>query len=698
MSRTFLLEVGCEEIPARMIPDALRQLEEGMRAELARARVPAEEVRALGSLRRLAVLARELPERQPDEEVLVIGPAVAAAFDSQGRPTRAATGFAAAQGVGVEDLARIPRSRGEHVAVRRRVPGRETAEILAEVVPRLLASLRFPKTMRWGERPERFVRPVRWIVALLGSRPLDLGWAGVRAEPHTRGHRRRGSPRLGIPAAEAYPDRLREAGVLVDPAERRAELERQLRSAVEENGERLVEDRELVETVVHLVERPLVIRGSFDPGFLRLPEEVLRTSLRHHQKCFSVRSRDGRLSNTFVAVADAETDPDGTIRKGNEWVLRARLADARFFWTEDVKRPLAERCEGLERVIFHKDLGSYRDKVDRLLVLCEEMGRDFPVRPAELREACRLAKCDLTTRLVGEFPELQGVLGGVYAAAAGLPAAVCEAIYDQYLPRGLEDPSPRQLEGAVLGIADRIDTLTGLFLAGEIPSGSRDPFGLRRAAQGIFKILVDKEMRFSLGRWTGRSLELHRLGAGRDRSEIAAALLQFLRERLAFVLAARGLAADTVEAVLRATADDPVDALRRGTALQAIRTDPEFEAVAVGFKRVRNILHGQAPAPLDPAGLREPAERGLLDRFLRARERIDAGLGRGDYGEVLREAAGMRGAIDRFFAEVLVMAEAEEVRRNRIGLLQGLAGLFLRIADFSCMEIRDRSGPGGIGG
>jgi glycyl-tRNA synthetase beta chain len=690
MSGSFLLEVGCEEIPARMMPGTLEQLRQGWGEALQRERIAADRIRVLGTSRRLVVLAEGMPERQPDAEVQVTGPAVGAAFDDDGRPTRAAIGFAAAQGVAVEDLHRVRRSKGEHVAARKQVRGRASHEILAELIPALLGSLNFPKAMRWGAGDTRFVRPVRWIVARFDAQPLDLSWAGVLAGSDSRGHRRAGSRPVPIDAIGSFSDRLRQEGIWLDPDERRDEIERQLREAAAAAGGTLVEDPELLGTVSYLVEQPLVIRGEFGPEFLELPEEVLRTSMRHHQKCFSIRGTDGRLCNGFLAVADAGGDPDGIIRRGNEWVLRARLADARFFWEEDLKVPFADRCRELERVTFHKELGSYHHKAERLGALADELARNQDVGADDLRTACRLGKCDLTSHLVGELPELQGIMGGLYARQSGLPDPVCDAIYDQYLPRSLDDPCPRGLEGALFAVADRIDTLAGMFLLGEIPTGSRDPFGLRRAAQGICKIGIDKEIEMILDPWVERALALHRRSPARG--EIAAvqsALLGFLRERLAFVLVSKGFAADTVEAVLRAGADNPIDSYRRTAALDAIRTDREFEAVAIGFKRVRNILSGQPEVECDAAALKEPAEKNLFERYVKARDRIDDQLGQRDYPAVLNEVASMRSAIDQFFDDVLVMTEDQSVRRNRIGLLQRLSGLFLRIADFSCMEIAE---------
>ncbi|MCZ6671267.1 MAG: glycine--tRNA ligase subunit beta [Acidobacteria bacterium] len=687
MKGSFLLEIGCEEIPARMISGALDQLRTGIRESISRERLAVGEIRTLGTPRRLAVLVEGLPERQPDREIVVTGPACRVAYDSGGRPTRAAIGFAKAQGVRVEELQRVAWAREEHVVVRKRVEGKETGEILIDLIPRVLSSLTFPKTMRWGEGKTRFVRPVRWIVALLGSRPLNLAWAGVNSKPRSHGHRRLGSPVIRVENSKDFCGRLRAKGILLDPEERRTELRRQLESLSGSAKGTLVEDKELFETVIFLVERPLVILGTFGEEFLRLPEEILRISLRHHQKSFSVRGADGRLRNLFLAVADADADPDGTIRRGNEWVLRARLADARFFWEEDLKSPLEARCEGLKRVTFHKDLGSYHDKMERLVVLCTALGREHEVGEEILRTASRLAKCDLTTHLVGEFPELQGIMGGLFARQTNHPQAVCDAIYDQYLPRSFEDPCPRSAEGAILGIVDRLDTLCGMFLLGQIPSGSRDPFGLRRAAQGLCKISLEKSLGVSFRRLVEYNAALHRAGlGGADREKRIESLLHFLRERLAFVLVARGHAADAVEAVLRAGADEPVDCEARVSALEKIRTDPDFEALAIGFKRVRNILAGQAEISWNPDAPRAGAESALKDKVMEVETGMESMLEGKDYSSLLRLLASTRGAIDRFFDEVLVMDKDESVRNNRIGLLQRLSGLFLRVADLSCME------------
>ncbi len=688
MIKTFLLEIGCEEIPARMIPPAVDQLREGFRNELQLHHVPPVKVEVFATPRRLAVIIQGLPDRQPDRETQVTGPTVTSAFDASGEPTQAASGFARAQGVRVEDLVRVKRSRGEHVAVRKKIPGREIGDILASLIPGLIDSLNFAKTMRWGNGEHRFVRPVRWIVARMDSRLLEFSWAGVDSSTESRGHRRKGSRPLPIRSAGVYLKVLRRAGILPDSRERRAEIERQLAEAARQMKGIPVEDEELLETVTFLVERPLVIPGRFAKEFLDLPDEVLRTALRYHQKCFSLLDGEGKMLNGFLAVADAEADPQGTIRRGNEWVLAARLADAQFFWKEDRKTSLEARCRKLDRITFHKELGSYQDKTERMLILCERLAAGDRMVVEDLRTACRFAKADLTSHLVGEFPELQGTMGGLFAHKEGYPEAVSEAIYDQYLPRALGGTVPRSLVGALLGIADRLDTLTGLFHLGEEPSGSKDPFGLRRAAQGICKIAIELDLDLDLVDLVDESLKLQTSpSASGDPQGTRRRILEFFRERLAHVLGTYGHSKDEVEATLRSGAWNPRDAHSRAAALGMIRPDPDFEALAVAFKRVRNILQGQPEAKVTAEHFREPAEKDLFEAFQKIHVQVEKDLRERDYPEALRRIASMRGVIDRFFDKVLVMSKEAVIRRNRLALLQAVSNMFLEIADFSCMEI-----------
>ncbi len=705
---TFLLEISTEEIPARMIDGALRDLGRSVLQEIEAAGLLAatgaaasSRLRSFGTPRRLAVEVTGILDRQPDAEQEAIGPSVTIAYDARGTPTRAAEGFARAQGATVAELRTIATPKGDCIAVRRLVRGRAAGEVLAELVPEVLGRMTFPKMMRWGSGTFRFVRPVHGLVALLERDEVPLTFAGVRAGRATSGHRQRGGAPIVIDDPRRYVERLREAMVLADPAERGRAIERGLEEQARASGGRVAAppgappgatgDPALLAEVTHLVEWPLVIAGEIDAAFLDLPEEILVTAMRHHQKFFALRAESGRLLNRFLAVANASEDRTGAIRRGYEWVLRARLVDARFFHDEDRKAPLRRHAEGLGRVTFHERLGSYAGKLDRMATVADGLLPAFAAAGLRLdagtvREAVQLCKADLTTQIVKEFPELEGIVGGLYAAADGASAQVAEAIREHYLPRGVDDPLPSGAAGAVVSLADRLDTQAGIFLLGIVPTGSRDPYGLRRSVLGACRILIDKGIHLKLSETLDAALAGYAAAQVSEAIPAAAAraaLLEFYRGRLEHLGETAGLRPDSVRAALGAGADDPCDAWLRMKALDAARDGAGFEALALAHKRIKNILSGQQPQDLHRNDLREKAELGL-DRAVReAGPALEAALRTHDYAEALRTIARLRGDLERFFDEVLVMAPEPAVRAARLALLQSIADLFLRVGDFS---------------
>jgi glycyl-tRNA synthetase beta chain len=708
--RTFLLEIGTEEIPARMIPAALEALAQGVRERAIAAGLAAGAARPLGTPRRLAFLLEDVPGSAPDREVEVTGPPVSAAYDAQGRPTRAAEGFARAQGGTVETLRRVTTPRGECVALRRTVSGRGAAAILAEAAPEAAGALVFPKTMRWGSGEHRFVRPVHWIVALLDEAVVDFSFLGIRSGRATRPHRLRGPEPVALPRASDYVAFLEAQGVMVDPRSRRRRIADGLLAAARDAGGRVATppgsapgpggeaDPELLDEVTHLVEWPTVLRGGFDRDLLELPGEILLTSMRHHQKDFAIQGDKGLL-HSFLVVANVPADPDGIVRRGNEWVLRARLSDARFFYNEDRRKPLEAFGAGLERVAFHARLGSYREKTARIGRLLDPLLQAFAASgagadAAAVRRAAALCKNDLCTQVVSEFPELEGITGGLYARADGLGEPVFEALYDHYLPRSLEDAAPRRPEGAILSLADRLDTQAGLFLIGEAPTGSRDPYGLRRSVQGACRILLERSVRVDLRLLLGAALEGYAGGAvanAAPRDEALASLLEFWRARQEHLAAEAGVPGDVVRAALEAGAFDPHDGRRRMQAVAAFRRTPGFDDLAAAHKRIRNILSGQsAGAAFDPAHLREADERALAQAHAAARPVVLEARQRQEYGRALEAIAALREPLDRFFKGVMVMSEDRALRANRLALLRDLAALFLEVADFGTLAPASR--------
>jgi len=683
----FLLEVRCEEIPANALPAAREQLVARFGAELAEAGMAGCAVSALSTARRLVVHVGGLPERQADREEEVTGPPVRAAFTPDGTPLPAAVGFAKAHGVAVDALRTVKGPKGEVIAATRRIAGRATPEVIGAIAERAVAGLHFPKRMRWGAGGIDFVRPVHGVVALFGQKRLDtvvpVTLFGVAAGSVTVGHRVIAPAPVELAGAAglpAYLQAMAAAGVLVDAGARRALLAERTAALASEVGCEVRPDPALVAELVELVEHPGAVRGAIEARFLDLPEEVLITTLRHHQKTL-VLARDGRVAPHFIAVCDRADDPQGLVRQGNEWVCGARLADAAFFFAHDRETPLAERAIGLSKLVFHQSLGSFAAKSDAIDRLASSPPFTAVVgeRAAELRRAVMLAKADLTTALVGEFAELQGVIGGIYARLDGEPEAVWEAIYDQYQPAGAEGRVPRGVVGAVLGVADRLDTLAGMFAIGEVPTGSKDPFALRRAALAAVRICAEAPLALDLRAAIGEALEVRN-----GRPDTVATLEEFVRERARFYLAgAGGVAGEVADAVLAARWGVMPDDLARARALDAVRQQPAFAQLAVAFKRVRNILAKNPAGGGAAADLVEPAERELDAAVAAAGRLAEDGAAAGDYPAAFTHLAALAAPLDRFFTDVLVMCEDEALRHARLALLSRIEARFLRLADLS---------------
>ena len=638
MSLPFLLEIGAEEIPDWMIPGAL----ENLRLLFEKLEIPHESVALDATPRRLVLRAEGLPARMADTEERVTGPAKSA-------PSKAVAGFARKQGVKAEDLSIETTAKGEYYSFLKKVPGRAVKDILAEALPGVILGIYFPKTMYWtAKNGPRFIRPIRWLVALLGDEIVPFEIAGVRSGALTSGHRRLGAREIVVTTAD-YAERLRDHHVTLSAAERREKIRSELA------GVRVKPDAALLETLVYLTEYPATIRGSFDRDFLTLPEEVLITVMRHHQKYFSVEDAAGNLAPEFVAVMNIPTDSEGFVKRGNERVLRARFNDARFFWETDRKKSLEERKADLAHVTFQAKLGSYLEKTERTVALARELGGD-----ADALRAAELAKCDLTTELVKEFTELQGVVGGLYARAEGEPEPVWQAIYDHYKPVSMEDSIPRSQAGRVVALADKLDTLRGCFGVGLIPTGSRDPFALRRAAQGVVKILVEGRIEIPL---------LDVIGGDE-------ALRAFFEDRVKFYFKdARGFRYDEVNAAMARGWSNLVDLESRLERLAALRTTPDFEPLAAGFKRIRNILEQakfSGAGAVDESLLEPGPERELYDEYRRiAGQPIESVISR------------LRPKVDLFFDKVLVNAPDAKIRLNRLMLVSALFREFSTMADLS---------------
>jgi glycyl-tRNA synthetase beta chain len=683
----FLLEIGLEEIPARMIASAEAELGKRITDLLARQRLLGDgaTVTTFSTPRRLAVLVEGVVAAQTDSEEQLTGPSWNIAF-KDGTATKAAEAFAKKAGVDVSALAKVTTAKGEYVGATIRRKGVAAQEVLAAEVPKEVLSLYWAKNMYWrAGKPERFVRPVRWVVALLDSEVVSIEIAGIAAGNASRGHRiLHGDDPVLIASARDYEETLRGAKVVVNVAERRQiirkALDKQTRTVA---GARWREDEALVETVVHLTEWPAVILGNFESEYLALPEEVLVTVMRDHQKYFAVEDASGKLAPHFLAVLNTEVDEEGgaIIRHGNARVLRARFKDARFFWDFDQKIPLADRLESLKNVTFQKELGSYAWKTEQNVRVARELTADAHAAgvlfdEAALLKAVELAKTDLTTELVKEFTELQGVIGGLYAEHQGLGSKAARAIYDQYTPASIEDAIPRTVEGQLLGLADRIHTIVAMFGIGMAPTGSKDPFALRRAANSIVKTLAESQLPLSL------SAVLH--AAGPWNEEVAA----FLRERLNFYLKdVRGFAYDVVNSVLAAGADDVRDAIARAEAVTAVRGSEDFAAVSAAFKRIKNILK-QAEEKNIPIGSAAavklaPEAQQLFDAAAFLAPRVAKLRHDRAYEAALSQIATVRPVVDSFFDKVMVLDPDETVRGANLALIDEVLRSFSGIAEFS---------------
>jgi glycyl-tRNA synthetase beta chain len=706
----FLLEIGLEEIPARMIAGAEAELGKRVADLLTRERLLSEAalVTTYSTPRRLAALVQGVHGKQADTEEKLTGPSWKVAFKDD-TPTAPAEAFAKKAGVAVGALEKVITPKGEYVGATVKRPGRTAQEIFASDLPKEVLAIYWAKNMYWrAGKPERFVRPVRWVVALLDSEIVPLEIAGIAAGNASRGHRvLHGEAPVAIASAAEYKEALRSAHVVVDAAERRQTIRKALDAATRTvEGARWREDEALVETVVHLTEWPAVILGNFEAEYLALPEEVLVTVMRDHQKYFAIEGADGKLAPHFLAVLNTQVDAEGEaiIRHGNARVLRARFKDARFFWDFDQKVKLEDRVESLKNVTFQKELGSYAWKTEQNVETAKRLHTSLAragtvhCHQGALEAATFLAKADLTTELVKEFTELQGVIGGLYARAQGLGERVALAIYEQYTPASVEDEIPVSVEGQLLGLADRIQTIVAMFGIGNAPTGSKDPFALRRAANAIVKILAESELPLTLS----DVLSAAAGEAGGDPSQpsearmghpgVVGQVAAFLRERLHFYLKdVCGFAYDVVNAVLAAGADDVRDAMARARALRDVRgaknESGDFAAISAAFKRIKNILRqaeekGFAVGTAEGGNLAPEAQQ-LADAAAALAPQVAALREQRNYGEALAAIATLRPTVDRFFDKVMVLDSDAAVRGANLGLIDGVLRGFSGIADFS---------------
>jgi len=681
MAKDLLLEIGTEEIPAKFMPGALKQLAEVAAAKFDDRRITYERIQTFGTPRRLTIFVSQLSERQSDKHSENKGPALKIAFDESGAPTKAAQGFARGQGVDVSQLV----TKDGYIFAAVHEAGQPTERLLPELLPEIVTALAFPKSMRWGSLDIRFVRPIRWLVALFGSAVIPFSLAGITAGNTSYGHRFLSKGPVMIESADEYFVKMTDNHVMIDQSLRRQTIRDQVEKLALEQGGTAIIDEDLLDEVVYLVEYPTALCGRFEDKYLALPPEAVITPMREHQRYFPVFSQDGALLPVFITVRNGGPDHIDIVRHGNERVLKARLADARFFFEEDKKIPLAERVSKLKAIVFQEGLGTLFDKVVRMERLAVFIAQRMGVASEELahiERSAHLAKADLGTGMVFEFTELQGVMGREYAKISGEDPAVADAIFEHYLPRFAGDILPQATAGRMVGIADKLDNIVATFSRGLIPSGSQDPFALRRQALGIVNILINARYHLSLGAMIQEAMDLLGISEPVRRTELLAELQEFFRLRLKNILTDEGMRYDLVDSILAVQTDDVYDSWLRAKALALAGGSASMQTAVQALNRAGNLAKN---APLgtviDPALFESDVEQALYQAYIKADREITAMVAGENYGGVFQVMADLAVPIDAFFGKVMVMVEVIPVRDNRLALLKAITGLTSQIAD-----------------
>lgn len=686
----LLFEIGTEEIPAGYIEPALGQLKAEFGRKAAELKIDHGTVQTLGTPRRLALIVRDVAVKQEDIREELLGPSKKAAFDAEGNMTKAAVGFARSKGVDVSALQVVETEKGEYLMAVREAKGSDTVRLLPDLLQSLIVGLSFPKSMRWGSNQLTFARPIQWLVALFGQKVVAMSHEGIEAGNLTRGHRFLANDQFVLQGAASYIDQLAEKHVFVDPAKRREEVMTEIKQAVADSedlpGGRVAIDEDLVDTVNNLVEKPFGICGVFDEKFLQLPAEVLITSMRVNQKYFPVVDDNGELLPGFVAVNNTGVNDAATTRKGHQRVLRARLEDALFFFNSDSDIRLEDRIDKLQGIIFQAKLGTMLEKNERLVKLVRILAEK--VDPSLIEESCRaalLCKTDLLSDMVGEFPSLQGIMGGAYALHDGEKPSVATAIKEHYMPKRAGADIPATDTGALLALADRFDTLVGCFGIGQVPTGTADPFGLRRISLAILHIIEGRGYTLSLREIVHKALALYgdKVDGG---SETVAAILKFIRGRFANDCISRGFAGEVVDAAVSVTFDDVNDCLLRLDAILQISREPNFKILAASYKRIRNIIKENRQTAVSPELFEHHAEKKLYALFLEVSREMEQFIAAKAYSKALEAMLKMKEPVDTFFDDVMVMADDMAVRQNRLNLLSGLGELILQIGDISKLQ------------
>jgi len=689
-TKDLLIELGTEELPPKALAKLLNALHQGVEAGLNKAELSFKTIQPYASPRRLALVISDLQVKQQDRSVEKRGPAVTAAFDEDGNPTKALQGFARSCGVDVDDLETMKTDKGAWLVFKQEQAGAETASLIPDILQQALNDLPIPKRMRWGNLPGEFVRPVHGLILLFGDDVIPMELLGVKADRISLGHRFHHPEAIHITSPMTYVPQLETEGhVVVDMEARRTIILKQVHELAKQLGGEAVINPDLLEEVTGLVEWPVALAGNYDQRFLELPSEALISSMEGHQKYFAVRAASGELLPHFITVSNIASQDPAQVVAGNERVILPRLSDAAFFWDTDRKQPLANRQQQLQTIVFQNKLGTVYDKSQRVATLAATIAEKIGGDAALAQRAAELAKCDLVTEMVGEFPELQGIMGRYYAQLDGEHADVAEALDEQYLPRFAGDALPTTKTGQAVSLAEKLDTLTGLFGIGQPPSGVKDPFALRRAALGVLRIIIEKELDVDLTELLAAAVSNYSDGQLTE-TAVVESVMQYFFDRLRGYTLDHGTKNDEYEAVLAVKTTRPLDFMQRLKAVAAFRQLEQAESLAAGNKRIGNILRKNeaedSKLTINVALLQETAEKELAAKLSQAQQDLAPLAAQADYAGVLNYLAEMRETIDAFFDNVMVMAEDEAVRLNRLALLNQTRALFLEVADISCLQ------------
>jgi glycyl-tRNA synthetase beta chain len=687
VGKELLFEIGTEEIPAGFVPPALTAMGGLLKEILDAYRIDAGPIRTLGTPRRLVLVATDVGVAQRPETIEKVGPPVSVCMGPDGSFNEKAVGFAKGQGVGVKDLKRVKTDKGEYLVAVREDKGRPTREVLPEILSKLIADIPFKKSMRWMDQSVRFVRPVHWIVSLFGGEVVPLTFGNITSSDLTRGHRFHAPDPFRVKDFSDYLEKVGNAFVIVDPDERRALIERQVAQVAASCGGTVLPDPGLTDEIVYLTEFPNAAAGAIPERYLVLPKDVLVTAMRSHQRYFSVVNDRGEIVPSFITVNNTKAKDVSLVMRGNERVLAARLEDARFYFEEDLKVKLADRVEALKSVVFHSKLGTSYEKVMRFRELAGWLSeRLAPDRTQDVLSAAYLAKADLDTGMVAQFPTLQGTVGREYALREGIKPSVAAAISEHYLPQGAKDPLPDGMEGTLVSLADKMDTVCGFFGVGQTPTGAADPYALRRNTIAILNTIIGKEIRLSLSEFIDASIAVLSRKISKTPAQTKSDVTDFFKGRFSGILVGEGYPADVVEAVLSVSLDDPVSTRKRTAVLSGWKNRPEFSDLAGSIKRVANILKGREAGALDESLLKEDAERRLLGAYRDTEAAVAGFVRKEDFDGAMATLLALKGPIDDFFDGVMVMDKDEAIRDNRLALLSLVRSLFLSLGDFSLIE------------